>query len=89
MSKSALAVTLSEKRALIKTLKAEVQGLAAQYKLERANKKASKVEAREARKVTAIAKAKAKLEKLMAPVGSKAIKANRKPSKVQVTKVAA
>jgi hypothetical protein len=89
MSKSALAVTLSEKRALIKTLKAEVQGLAAQYKLERANKKASKVEAREARKVTAIAKAKAKLEKLMAPVGSKAIKANRKPSKAQVTKVAA
>ena len=35
-----------------------------------------------------IEKAKAKLEKLMAPVGSKAIKANRKPSKAIVTKVA-
>lgn len=88
MTKSALAVTLAEKRALIKSLKAEVSTLAAQYKVERANTKASKVQARELRKAKAIEKAKAKLEKLMAPVGIKAVKANRKAGKVTITKMA-
>ena len=88
MSKSVLAVTLAEKRALIKSLKAEVSVLALEYKNQRASNKLAKVAARDARKAKAIEKAKAKLEKLMAPVGAKAIKANRKPSKAVVTKVA-
>ena len=88
MSKSTLAVTLAEKRALIKSLKAEVAVLALEYKNQRAENKQAKVAARAARKERAIEKAKAKLEKLLAPVGTKAIKANRKPSKAVVTKVA-
>ena len=88
MSKSTLAVTLAEKRALIKSLKAEVAVLALEYKNQRAENKQAKVAARAVRKERAIEKAKAKLEKLLAPVGTKAIKANRKPSKAVVTKVA-
>jgi FKBP-type peptidyl-prolyl cis-trans isomerase len=63
------------------------------YNTNRANMKAAKIQAREAKalakaaKVEAsIAKAQARLQKLLekqaAPVGVKALKANRKPSKV-------
>jgi len=48
------------------------------------------VENAEVRRANAIAKAQAKLEKLLSkPVGSKAIKANRKPSKVTTFQVEA
>jgi hypothetical protein len=85
-AKSFLASHLAEKRAALKTLKAEVAQLAKQYAHERFAIKQDKVVMAAARKEAAIAKAKAKLEKLTAPVGAKALKANRKPSAVIVTK---
>jgi hypothetical protein len=48
----------------------------------------AKADARRARRDAAIAKAQARLDRLMAPVGSKAIKANRKPSRAKTTKFA-
>lgn len=84
--KSPLAIALASKRAALKALKAEVAQLSKQYAHERFALKQDKQTKAQARKAAAIAKAKAKLEKLMAPVGAKAIKANRKPSAVIVTK---
>lgn len=85
-AKSFLATALSAKREALKALKAEVAQLAKQYAYERFALKQDKATKAAARKEAAIAKAKAKLEKLTAPVGVKALKANRKPSAVVVTK---
>ena len=85
-AKSFLGSALANKRQELKALKAEVAQLAKQYAHERFALKQDKTAKAEARKTAAIAKAKAKLEKLMAPVGAKALKANRKPSAVIVTK---
>ena len=85
-AKSFLASALATKRAALKALKAEVAQLAKQYAHERFALKQDKATKAEARKEAAIAKAKAKLEKLTAPVGAKALKENRKPSAVIVTK---
>jgi peptidoglycan hydrolase CwlO-like protein len=90
MSKSlsplaAMAASLTEARATLKSQKALVSVLALEYKNARAMAKFEKQARADARKATAIAKAQAKLEKLMAPVGAKALKANRKPSKAVVT----
>jgi len=84
-SKSFLGSALALKREALKALKAEVAQLAKQYAHERFAIKQDKATKAEARKAAAIAKAKAKLEKLTAPVGAKALKANRKPSAVVVT----
>ena len=84
--KSALATAIATKRAFLKTVKAELAALTIEYAKERREVKVAKQAAATARKAKAIEKAKAKLEKLMAPVGAKAIKANRKPSAVIVTK---
>ena len=77
-AKSQLAIQLAEARHALKAQKAIVVQLAAKVKAENQAAKASKVE-------VAIAKAQARIQKLLAkqvgPVGSKAIKANRKPSK--------
>jgi hypothetical protein len=81
-SKSFLGSALANKRSELKALKAEVAQLAKQYAHERFAIKHDKAVKAEARKEAAIAKAKAKLEKLTAPVGAKALKANRKPSAV-------
>jgi hypothetical protein len=62
--------------------------LAAKVKLERIDAKLAKADARRARRDAAIAKAQARLDRLMAPVGSKAIKANKKPSRAKTTKFA-
>ena len=81
-------LTLTQKRAAIAALKTSIKEEMALRKTLKAEAKAEKAEKAEARRVAAIAKAKAKLDKLMAPVGAKAIKANKRPSKA-VVKVAA
>ena len=79
-------LTLTEKRDLIKTLKVLIR-------TEMANNRQAKIDAKVQKQVdiaskreVAILKAQARLQKLLdkqsAPVGSKAIKANKKPSKV-------
>lgn len=80
-----MAADLSAARASLKTQKALVSVLAMEYKNARNWAKFEKQARVDARKAAAIAKAQAKLEKLMAPVGAKALKANRKPSKAVVT----
>lgn len=79
------ALSIADQRAMLKTLRAE-------FVTNVANVKASKVQAAEAKalakadkQAATIAKAQARLDKLLAKqaglVGSKAAKANRKPSK--------
>lgn len=80
-----MAAELSAARASLKAQKELVSVLALEYKNARAMAKFEKAARADARKATAIAKAQAKLDKLMAPVGAKALKANRKPSKAVVT----
>ncbi len=83
---SPLAVELTEAREMFRFYKGRVQMLAAQLKHERFAVKNDKLVKAEARRAAAIAKAQEKLDKLLAkqaqPVGVKALKANRKPSKV-------
>jgi hypothetical protein len=88
-TKTATALKLAEKRTQLKLLKQEVSDLAAEHAFLRAAQKMAKAQNAEARKATAIEKAKAKLEKLLAKTivtGSKANKAARKPGAVTVTK---
>ena len=77
-AKSQLAIQLAEARHALKAQKVVVANLAAKVKAENQAAKATKVE-------VAIAKAQARIQKLLAkqvgPVGSKLAKANRKPSK--------
>jgi len=73
------------KRELIKELKACVRLEMAFQRDLKVAAKVLKAQNAQVRREVAIAKAKAKLEKLLAPVGSKALKANRKPSKAVVT----
>jgi len=86
-----IGLTLTEKREAVKALKASIAATVALRRENKALLKVVRAEKAEARRVAAIAKAKAKLDKLMAPapVGAKAIKANRKPSKAVITKVTA
>jgi hypothetical protein len=77
---------ISEKRALVKTLKEIIRQEAATNRTLRVEAKAAKREASAAKKATRIAKLQAKLEALKNPVGSKATKANKRPSKAVVTK---
>lgn len=90
---SPLAAELAEARTNAKFWKERAQFLAVQVKQEREDNRLAKSAARTAkaeatanRRSAAIAKAQARLDKLLAkqsaPVGSKALKANRKPSKV-------
>jgi hypothetical protein len=80
---------LNQKREAIKALKASIAESVAIRREGKALLKVARAEKAEARRIAAIAKAKAKLDKLMAPVGAKATKANKRPSKAVVTKVAA
>jgi hypothetical protein len=84
-------LTLAQKREAVKALKASIAESVAIRRESKALVKVVRAEKAEARRVAAIAKAKAKLDKLMAPVGAKATKANKRPSKPVVwnTKVAA
>ena len=74
-------LSTNSKRALIKELKEAVRLEMAFQRDLKVAAKVLKAQNAQVRKEVAIAKARAKLEKLLAPVGSKAIKANRKPSK--------
>ena len=77
-TKSPVALALAEARHALKAQKAIVADLSAKAKVERQAAKATKVE-------TAIAKAQARLQKLMSKqvgaVGAKAVKAAKRPSK--------
>lgn len=83
---SMLVAALKQARIDLANAKLEVQRLAAGVKQERENAKAAKAEAKATKQAAAIAKAQARLQKLLekqaAPVGAKALKANRKPGKV-------
>ena len=77
-------LSTNSKRALIKELKEAVRLEMAFQRDLKVAAKVLKAQNAQLRKEVAIAKARAKLEKLLAPIGSKAIKANRKPSKAIV-----
>ena len=86
---SAVQVELTSARAALVEMKLRVRTLAAQVRAEKALTKQVKIDQRALRRDNAIAKAKARLEKLLSkPVGAKAARAARKPSKVTVTKMA-
>lgn len=98
MSKTSdLSVALKNIQAQMKTLRTQATEVRAALKTARANAKAEKTIARQAKKNVAaqkkaerIAKLEAKLLALKTgPVGIKAKKANKKPGKVTVTKIAA
>lgn len=80
------ALSLSDQLATIKAFKAIVAEKRQAFKASKEAQKAQKTEQKLARQAAAIAKAQARLQKLLekqaAPVGVKALKANRKPSKV-------
>jgi hypothetical protein len=84
-------LTFNQKRATLAALKVAIKEELTFRRLAKASAKLERKERAEARRIAAIAKAKAKLDKLMAPapVGAKATKANKKPSKAIVTKVPA
>lgn len=83
-------LTIAEKRALLVDLKADISWDVKSIQSKKAQIKADKRVAAELRREAAIVKAREKLEKLLAkPVGSKAIKANRKPSKPTIFQVEA
>jgi hypothetical protein len=83
------AAMLKELRVIHAQSRADLKAGKELLKADRAAAKAAKAAAAEARRSAAIAKAQARLEKLLAKqvgaVGAKAVKANRKPSKVVVT----
>ena len=75
-------LTIAEKRALLVDLKADISSTVSAMREKKALLKADKVVSAELRREAAIVKARAKLDKLLAkPVGFKAIKLYRKPSK--------
>jgi septal ring factor EnvC (AmiA/AmiB activator) len=81
---SPLQVELASARASLKFFKSEVSYLAAKVKVEAEAAKAEKIAAAEAKRAAAIVKAEARLAKLLAKsvvTGSKAVKANKRPSK--------
>jgi len=84
-SLSPLQVELVSARASLKFFKSEVSFLTAKVKAEKAGNLRDKEQAAEAKRIAAIAKAQARLDKLLSKsvgaVGAKAIKANKRPSK--------
>lgn len=89
-------LTLTQKREAVKALRAAIKEEAIIRKAVRADAKAAKIAARAekataraAKKAAKIAALEAKLASLKNPVGIKAVKAAKKPSKVTVLKMAA
>ena len=82
---SPLQVELASARASLKFFRSEVSYLAAKAKAEKANGLLAKEQALETKRLAAIAKAQARLDKLLSKsvgaVGAKAVKANKRPSK--------
>jgi len=86
-------LTLNQKRETIAALRASIKEEVATRKTLRvlaaeakANERLAKSLARDAKKAERIAKLEAKLSALKNPVGTKAVKANRKPGAVKITK---
>ncbi len=81
-------LTVAEKRAALKELNAMIKADIANAKVARAEAKEARLKKAFERRENSIAKAKARLEKLLDkknPVGAKALKANRKPGPVTVS----
>ena len=81
-------LTLNQKREAVKALKAAIAESVAYRRQEKEAAKIYKARKATERREAAIAKAQARLDRLMAkanPVGAKAAKANRKPSAVTVS----
>jgi predicted nucleotidyltransferase len=78
-------LSIREKRALVKSIKEMIKEHIAANREANFQRKQNSALARAEKKAARIAALEAKLEALRNPVGAKAIKANRKPSKVTVT----
>ena len=81
-------VPLKDKRQLLAALKSAIQQDVALSRTQKQLVKAEKRALRESKKADRIAKLEARLAALKNPVGIKAVKANRKPGKVTITKAA-
>ncbi len=81
-------LTVSEKRNLVKSIKLMIKEHVEANRQANFERKQNSAALRAQKKAERIAKLEARLEALRNPVGAKAIKANKKPSKVTVTKVA-
>jgi hypothetical protein len=81
-------LSIREKRSLVKSIKEMIKEHAAANRQANFERKQNSAALRAEKKAARIAKLEAKLEALRNPVGTKAIKANRKAGKVTVTKVA-
>ena len=81
-------VSVSQKRAMIVELRAEIASDKMMAKQVKIIERERKAEARAEKRANRIAALQAKIDALRNPVGAKAIKANRKPSKAIVTKLA-
>jgi predicted nucleotidyltransferase len=77
-------LSIREKRALVKSIKEMIKEHIAANREANFQRKQNSALARAEKKAARIAALEAKLEALRNPVGTKAIKANRKPSKVTV-----
>jgi hypothetical protein len=81
-------LTVSEKRNLVKSIKLMIKEHIAANRDANFQRKQNSAALRAQKKAERIAKLEAKLEAMRNPVGTKAIKANKKPSKATVTKTA-
>lgn len=81
-------LTISEKRNLVKSIKLMIKEHAEANRAANFARKQNSAALRAEKKAARIAKLEAKLEALRNPVGTKAIKANRKAGKVTTTKFA-
>jgi tRNA(Phe) wybutosine-synthesizing methylase Tyw3 len=81
-------LTVSQKRLLIVELRNSIKLDRDIARSAKVLARADKAQAREDKKAERIAKLQAKLDALLNPVGAKAIKASKKPSKAVVTKLA-
>jgi len=81
-------LTVAEKRNLVKSIKFMIKEHIAANRQANFERKQNSALLRAQKKADRIAALEAKLEALRNPVGAKAIKANKKPSKVVVTKTA-
>ena len=79
-----LSLPVSEKRSLIAELRASIQFDRSVAKSAKVLARAEKAQVRADKKLARIAALEAKLEALRNPVGTKAVKANKKPSAVKV-----
>jgi hypothetical protein len=84
-------LTTNQKREAIKALRESIKGDTFQRKVELIAKKNAKAKEKESKIASAIAKAEARLQKLLSKqvgaVGAKAIKAAKRPSKAITVKV--